>query len=99
MLRGYFYPVKMGHGRTVWNGFRFALAIFSGIVILFEGFRADCGLLGIPFSREGLQRKMASEKQMRGGHLKSLTQKEAAAQMHNGLSIKTYFIRLQTASA
>ncbi len=35
----------------------------------------------------------------RGGHLKSLTQKEAAAQMHNGLSIKTYFIRLQTASA
>ena len=28
-----------------------------------------------------------------------LPQKEAAAQMHNGLSIKTYFIRLQTASA
>ena len=53
----------------------------------------------VAFSQEGPQWKMASEKQMRGGHLKSLTQKEVAAQMHNGLSIKTYFIRLQTASA
>ena len=42
---------------------------------------------------------MASEKEMPVGRLKSLTQKEAAAQMHNGLSIKAYFIRLQTASA
>ncbi len=99
MLRGYFCPVQMGHGRTVWNGFRCALAIFSGIVILIEGFRADCGLLGIAFSREGSQRKIASEKQMRGGHYKSLTKKETAAQMHNGLFIKVYFIRLQTASA
>jgi hypothetical protein len=44
------------------NALRFALSIFSGIIIFYWGFLKICGFSGIPFSPEGSQPADASNK-------------------------------------
>ena len=46
-------PASQLQKKTILNGFRFALAIFSGKIIFNFAFVALCGALQTLFSREG----------------------------------------------